>query len=214
MPCKRTSYFIWEFLLAILQEDECSSTISWTNESALEFEIKDMKELAKLWGVLRGNPEMDKESFFRALRYYYKINVITKVRLRLTLYQANQREHARAYTDTRFSFENALISLPFHLSVHQLLLFIIIIYNNNIIINYYYCYYYYYYYYYNTLGLITKHILNLKHLLKDSEVNYDRMIAKCMEVAIRASLLLLNTITMNSTTKTYRFANAVKSGSL
>ena len=39
------------------------------------------------------------------------------------------------------------------------------------------------------LGLITKHILNLKQLLKDSKVNYD-MIAKCMEVAIRASLYI------------------------
>ena len=41
-----------------------------------------------------------------------------------------------------------------------------------------------------TLGLITKHILNLKQLLKDSEVNYDRMIAKCMEVAIRSSFYI------------------------
>jgi hypothetical protein len=79
MPFRRTSYFIWEFILAMLQEDECSSIISWTKEADLEFEIKDMSELAQLWGMLRGRPEMDKKSFFRAFRYYYKINVIKKV---------------------------------------------------------------------------------------------------------------------------------------
>ena len=79
MPFRRTSYFIWEFILAMLQEEECSSIISWTKESDLEFEIKDMAELAQLWGLLRGRPEMDKKSFFRAFRYYYKINVIKKV---------------------------------------------------------------------------------------------------------------------------------------
>ena len=63
----------------MLQEEECSSVISWTKESDLEFEIKDMGELAQLWGMLRGRPEMDKKSFFRAFRYYYKINVIKKV---------------------------------------------------------------------------------------------------------------------------------------
>ena len=42
-----------------------------------------------------------------------------------------------------------------------------------------------------TLGLITKHIFNFKQLLKDSEVNYDRMIAKCIEVAIRASYIYI-----------------------
>jgi hypothetical protein len=86
MPFRRTSYFIWEFILAMLQEEECSSIISWTKESDLEFEIKDMGELAQYWGMLRGRPEMDKKSFFRAFRYYYKINVIKKVRLWSIIY--------------------------------------------------------------------------------------------------------------------------------
>ena len=88
MPFRRTSYFIWEFILAMLQEEECSSVISWTKESDLEFEIKDMGELAQLWGMLRGRPEMDKKSFFRAFRYYYKINVIKKVRCMYDTYDA------------------------------------------------------------------------------------------------------------------------------
>lgn len=79
MPFKRTSCFIWEFLLAMLQEEECSSFIFWTKKSDLEFQIKDMDEVAKLWGILRSNPEMDKQTFFRAFRYYYKKNIITKV---------------------------------------------------------------------------------------------------------------------------------------
>ncbi|XP_028410848.1 protein C-ets-2-like [Dendronephthya gigantea] len=89
MPFRRTSYFIWEFILAMLQEEECSSIISWTKESDLEFEIKDMAELAQLWGMLRGRPEMDKKSFFRAFRYYYKINVIIKVKSGRRLYRFN-----------------------------------------------------------------------------------------------------------------------------
>ena len=73
----------------MLQEDECSSIISWTKEADLEFEIKDMGELAHLWGMLRGRPEMDKKSFFRAFRYYYKINVIRKVKSGRRLYRFN-----------------------------------------------------------------------------------------------------------------------------
>ena len=41
-----------------------------------------------------------------------------------------------------------------------------------------------------TLGMITKHISSLNKPLKDCDVNYDRMIAKCIEVDISASFYI------------------------
>ena len=41
-----------------------------------------------------------------------------------------------------------------------------------------------------SLGLVTTHIENLNSIFKETDINYKRMIAKCMEVAMRASFYI------------------------
>ena len=41
-----------------------------------------------------------------------------------------------------------------------------------------------------SLGLVTTHIENLNSIFKETDTNYKRMIAKCMEVAMRASFYI------------------------
>ena len=41
-----------------------------------------------------------------------------------------------------------------------------------------------------TLGLVTKHIGDLYYIFKDTDINYTRMLEKCMEAAMRASFYI------------------------
>ena len=41
-----------------------------------------------------------------------------------------------------------------------------------------------------SLGLVTTHIENLNSIFKETDINYKRVIAKCMEVTMRASFYI------------------------
>lgn len=41
--------------------------------------MKNVKEIAKLWGTAKNRPTMDDKKLLRALRYYYKTNILRKV---------------------------------------------------------------------------------------------------------------------------------------
>lgn len=75
----RKSVYLWEFLLALLADDDSNEWIHWIAKDRRVFQIKDVDEVAKLWGMMKEKPEMNKETFLRSLRYYYTINVLRKV---------------------------------------------------------------------------------------------------------------------------------------
>ena len=76
---KRTSIYLWEFLLELLEDKECADMIHWVNKRDKEFLIDDPDEIAKLWGMLKGRPLMNKKKLCRAIRYYYTSKLVTKV---------------------------------------------------------------------------------------------------------------------------------------
>ena len=78
---KRSSVYLWEFLLEVLEDQELRWLCYWTDKSRREFCVKDPDEIAKLWGVMKKRPFMDKKKFLRAIRYYYHSQLITKVNI-------------------------------------------------------------------------------------------------------------------------------------
>ena len=76
----RKSIYLWEFLFGLLEDDECTSVITWTNKSEGIFELKNTDELAKLWGTVKNRPKMDKNKLIRAIRTYYERGMLKKVR--------------------------------------------------------------------------------------------------------------------------------------
>ena len=75
----RSSVYLWEFLLEVLEDQELGVFCYWINKTCREFCIKDPEEVSKLWGMMKERPLMDKKKFFRAIRYYYSSGLITKV---------------------------------------------------------------------------------------------------------------------------------------
>ncbi len=75
----RSSVYLWEFLLEVLEDPELNLFCCWIDKTRREFCVKDPEEIAKLWGIMKHRPFMDKTKFLRAIRYYYTSKLITKV---------------------------------------------------------------------------------------------------------------------------------------
>lgn len=69
---------LWKFLSELL---DCNRTkcVVWDDKQRLVFQIVDPNELAELWGEEKCKPGMTYEKLSRALRYYYKMNILEKV---------------------------------------------------------------------------------------------------------------------------------------
>ncbi|CAB4009054.1 ETS-related transcription factor Elf-4-like [Paramuricea clavata] len=83
----RKSLYLWEFLFGLLEDEECTSVITWTNKREGIFELKNTEELAKLWGTVKNRPRMDKSKLIRAIRTYYERGMLRKVKGHKGVYQ-------------------------------------------------------------------------------------------------------------------------------
>ena len=71
---------LWEFLLDLLNNEEyCPKYIAWTRKDVGEFKLVRTEFIANLWGQSKRRKKMTYEKMARALRYYYKFNVLEKV---------------------------------------------------------------------------------------------------------------------------------------
>jgi len=71
---------LWEFLLDLLNNEEYSPKyIAWTRKDVGEFKLIRTEFIANLWGQSKRRKKMTYEKMARALRYYYKFNVLEKV---------------------------------------------------------------------------------------------------------------------------------------
>ncbi|PFX25144.1 ETS-related transcription factor Elf-4-like [Stylophora pistillata] len=89
---KRRKHFknrmhLWEFLLELLADKRCQSSIKWTRQEEGEFRIIKTEAVAKLWGFENGRQGMTYDKLSRALRQYYSERIITKVRGQKTTYK-------------------------------------------------------------------------------------------------------------------------------
>ena len=70
---------LWYFLFDLLEKKGTGNIITWTNREKLEFKIVNSAGLANAWGRIKGKTNMTYPKFARAMRYYYRKNVIQKV---------------------------------------------------------------------------------------------------------------------------------------
>lgn len=69
---------LWEFLLDLLNNERYANYIKWVGDNG-EFQLLHPKMVAQLWGEKKNKPNMNYNKLSRALRYYYRGNVIKKM---------------------------------------------------------------------------------------------------------------------------------------
>lgn len=80
---------LWDFLQQLLNDpgQRYTSFIAWKNHETGVFKIVDPAGLAKLWGIQKNHLSMNYDKMSRALRYYYRVNILRKVQGERHCYQ-------------------------------------------------------------------------------------------------------------------------------
>ncbi|XP_050299949.1 ets DNA-binding protein pokkuri isoform X2 [Anthonomus grandis grandis] len=80
---------LWDFLQQLLNDpaQRYTSYIAWKNRETGVFKIVDPPALAKLWGIQKNHLSMNYDKMSRALRYYYRVNILRKVQGERHCYQ-------------------------------------------------------------------------------------------------------------------------------
>ncbi|XP_018903726.2 ets DNA-binding protein pokkuri isoform X2 [Bemisia tabaci] len=80
---------LWDFLQQLLNDSlqRYTSLIAWRNRESGVFKIVDPPGLAKLWGIQKNHLSMNYDKMSRALRYYYRVNILKKVQGERHCYQ-------------------------------------------------------------------------------------------------------------------------------
>jgi len=80
---------LWDFLQQLLNDSQqrYTSYIAWKNKETGVFKIVDPAGLAKLWGIQKNHLSMNYDKMSRALRYYYRVNILRKVQGERHCYQ-------------------------------------------------------------------------------------------------------------------------------
>ncbi|XP_042215424.1 ets DNA-binding protein pokkuri-like isoform X2 [Homarus americanus] len=80
---------LWDFLQQLLNDPQqrYSRYIAWKNRDTGVFKIVDPPGLARLWGIQKNHLSMNYDKMSRALRYYYRVNILRKVQGERHCYQ-------------------------------------------------------------------------------------------------------------------------------
>ncbi|XP_031422411.1 transcription factor ETV7 isoform X2 [Clupea harengus] len=70
--------FLWDYVYQVLSDSRYESFIKWDDPQTMVFRIVDPNGLARLWGNQKNRVNMTYEKMSRALRHYYKLNIIKK----------------------------------------------------------------------------------------------------------------------------------------
>ncbi|XP_031700336.1 transcription factor ETV7 isoform X2 [Anarrhichthys ocellatus] len=71
---------LWDYVYQLLCDDRYKEYIRWEDQDNLVFRVVDPNGLARLWGNHKNRDNMTYEKMSRALRHYYKLNIIKKER--------------------------------------------------------------------------------------------------------------------------------------
>ncbi|XP_068121665.1 transcription factor ETV7-like [Hyperolius riggenbachi] len=69
---------LWDYLYHLLDDKRYESFIKWEDKDSRVFRVVDPNKLASLWGNHKNRPNMTYEKMSRALRQYYKTNLLKK----------------------------------------------------------------------------------------------------------------------------------------
>ncbi|XP_030625313.1 transcription factor ETV7 isoform X3 [Chanos chanos] len=69
---------LWDYVYHLLSDTRYESYIRWEDPESMVFRIVDPNGLARLWGNHKNRANMTYEKMSRALRHYYKLNIIKK----------------------------------------------------------------------------------------------------------------------------------------
>jgi len=80
---------LWDFLQQLLNDPTQRYThyIAWKSRETGVFKIVDPPGLARLWGIQKNHLSMNYDKMSRALRYYYRVNILRKVQGERHCYQ-------------------------------------------------------------------------------------------------------------------------------
>ncbi|XP_077372082.1 ETS homologous factor isoform X3 [Festucalex cinctus] len=79
---------LWEFIRDILLHPECNpGLIKWEDRTEGVFRFLKSEEVAQLWGKKKNNSSMTYEKLSRAMRYYYKREILERVDGRRLVYK-------------------------------------------------------------------------------------------------------------------------------
>ncbi|XP_067382926.1 transcription factor ETV7 isoform X2 [Channa argus] len=71
---------LWDYVYQLLCDERYQEYIRWEDQDNLVFRVVDPNGLARLWGNHKNRDNMTYEKMSRALRHYYKLNIIKKER--------------------------------------------------------------------------------------------------------------------------------------
>ncbi|NWT02344.1 ETV7 factor, partial [Mionectes macconnelli] len=69
---------LWEYVYQLLSDSRYEPYIRWEDKGAKVFRVVNPNGLAQLWGNHKNRMNMTYEKMSRALRHYYKLNIIKK----------------------------------------------------------------------------------------------------------------------------------------
>ncbi|XP_048875516.1 transcription factor ETV6-like [Brienomyrus brachyistius] len=69
---------LWDYVYQLLSDSRYENYIRWEDKESKVFRIMDPNGLAQLWGNHKNRTNMTYEKMSRALRHYYKLNIIRK----------------------------------------------------------------------------------------------------------------------------------------
>ncbi|XP_071434737.1 transcription factor ETV7 [Pithys albifrons albifrons] len=69
---------LWEYVYQLLSDSRYKPYIRWEDKEAKVFRVVNPNGLAQLWGNHKNRVNMTYEKMSRALRHYYKLNIIKK----------------------------------------------------------------------------------------------------------------------------------------
>ncbi|XP_043944109.1 transcription factor ETV6 [Protopterus annectens] len=69
---------LWDYVYQLLSDIRYENYIRWEDKESKVFRIVDPNGLARLWGNHKNRTNMTYEKMSRALRHYYKLNIIRK----------------------------------------------------------------------------------------------------------------------------------------
>nr|XP_014347434.1 PREDICTED: transcription factor ETV7 isoform X2 [Latimeria chalumnae] len=69
---------LWDYVYQLLEDRRYEPYIKWEDKMTKVFRVVDPNGLARLWGNHKNRANMTYEKMSRALRHYYKLNIIKK----------------------------------------------------------------------------------------------------------------------------------------